>query len=146
MRNLKIDDSIMIEISSIQSKHNFNRETGGILVGVYDARQKAVRITDMSFAYSSDKRNRFYFNRKSKGHQEYIDELWEKSAHTKAYLGEWHTHNQDVPMPSLIDKNSWRRIAKQPNNFDNCYFMIIGRKCTIIWTVENNTVIEIERI
>ena len=145
MRKLLINDDIELRIKQIQAEHSFKREIGGILVGLYDADHESLRVTDISFPYSYDQRCQFRFLRKSNGHQELMDQLWEDSEHTKAYLGEWHTHNQDNPVPSMIDRNTWKRIAKRNNNFDDSYFMIIGKKAFVVWTVSNGNIVEIYR-
>ncbi len=145
MRELIIDEGIRKSIAKVQVEHDFRLETGGILIGLYDPERGALKITDMSYAYPSDHCGRFHFSRKSMGHQELADDLWVKSGYTKAYLGEWHTHNQPSPIPSITDRNTWKRISKQKNNYDQCYFLIIGRVEYIIWTVINGVIIEIER-
>ena len=145
MRKLILNDDIREKILNIQREHTFQKEIGGILVGVYDSDAKCLRLTDISFPCHGDKKSRFRFFRKSDGHQEYMDQLWEESGHTKAYLGEWHTHDQTVPAPSLVDRRTWKRIAKRNHNFDECYFMIIGKKVFIIWVVINDTIFEVYR-
>ena len=145
MRKLILEDDIKSKILSIQSTHSFKREIGGILVGLYDAKLGCLRLTDMSFPNSGDQQSRFRFFRRSDGHQELMDYLWEDSEHTKAYLGEWHTHDQDIPTPSMIDRGTWKRISKRNNYFDECYFMIIGRKDYIIWTVSDEKITEVIR-
>ena len=146
MRKLIIDDNVKQSISKVQSEHDFRKETGGILVGFYDTDREALRITDMSFAYPSDHGTWLRFSRNSQGHQEFVDNLWVNSGHTKAYLGEWHTHDQSSPIPSMTDRSTWKRISKRNNNFDQCYFMIIGREQHIIWTVVDGKIIEVDSL
>lgn len=143
VRKLILDATIRQKIVDIQSGHNFERETGGILVGLYDAELEAIRITDMSSAYPSDRRSRFCFLRNSTGHQALMDNLWFESEKTKAYLGEWHTHDQNVPIPSTRDHNTWKRISGLNNNFDQCFFIIIGREHFGVWTVAEGHITEI---
>lgn len=145
MRKLILEADIQSKILNIQSTHTFKREIGGILIGIYDTKYGCLRLTDMSFPQSGDQQSRFRFNRKSDGHQELMDHLWESSDHTKAYLGEWHTHDQDTPIPSIVDRRTWKRISKRNNNFEECYFMIIGRKDYFIWTVSDEKIIEVIR-
>ena len=145
MRKLMLNMDVKEKIKSIQSEHTFKKEIGGILVGAYDAEIECLRLTDMSFPCPGDQQFRFSFFRKTDGHQEIMDQLWEESGHTKAYLGEWHTHDQDTPIPSVVDRKNWKRISKRNHNFEECYFMIIGRIEFIIWAVVNNDIIEIYR-
>ena len=142
MRTIVISQEIKEKIEDIQAHHDFRNETGGIIVGIYDTKEMCLRITDFSFPFERDVRRRFRFFRHKEGHQEYMDKLWKESGHIKAYLGEWHTHDQDIPVPSITDKQTWKRIAKQNNNFDQCCFIIIGRKKYQMWTVINDKVVE----
>ena len=145
MRKLILNDDVKELVFNIQSKYGFQKEIGGILVGVYDAEVRCLRLTDISFPCSGDQQSRYRFFRKSTGHQEFMDQLWEESGHTKAYLGEWHSHDQDEPIPSIVDRRNWKRIAKRNHNFDECYFMIVGRKTVRIWSVMNDDITEIYR-
>ena len=145
MRKLILNEDVKETIQRIQSNHAFKKEIGGILVGSYDAELQCLSLTDMSFPCQGDQKSRFRFYRNKDGHQELMDRLWEESGHTKAYLGEWHTHDQDIPIPSIIDCRTWNRISKRNNNFDECYFMIVGRKEFVIWTVLNSEIIEVYR-
>ena len=145
MQKLILNDDLSEKLFAIQSKHSFKKEIGGILIGEYDASACCVRLTDMTFPYSGDQQSKLRFFRKSDGHQDQMDRLWEESGHTKAYLGEWHTHPQDVPIPSWVDCKNWKQISKKNINFDESYFIIIGRKEFIIWAVVNDDIVEIRR-
>ena len=145
MRKLILEEDIQSKILEIQAIYSFKKEIGGMLAGYYDAEIKGMRLTDMSFPQPGDQKSRFRYSRKSDGHQELMDHLWEESGYTKAYLGEWHTHDEKIPVPSMIDCDTWKRISKRNNNFDECYFMIIGRAEYIIWTVSDMDVIEVYR-
>ena len=145
MRKLKFDDEIVEKIQSIQLNHTFDKEIGGILIGIYDSDLECMRITDMSFPDVGDRQSKFRFIRKRNGHQALMDQLWEESGHTKAYLGEWHTHDQNVPIPSVVDTNNWIRITNRKRSFNECYFLIIGRKESVVWSVVNEKICEIYR-
>jgi len=55
--------------------------------------------------------------REPDGHQGTATEMWAASGGEVAYIGEWHTHPENVPSPSGIDQREWRRlIAKQGRN------------------------------
>lgn len=45
------------------------------------------------------------------------------------YLGEWHSHPQDRPHPSAIDRGSWARTRRLHNR--PLVFLIVGR--TDVW-------------
>ena len=123
----------------IQQSHSFQNESGGIVAGYYDSSFEGIVISDITNPQENDTCSRFKFMRRSKGHQEIMDKLWEDSGHRKSYLGEWHTHDQDSPVPSWIDTASWKKISKKPQNFEELFFVIIGRKAIGIWSFKNGT-------
>lgn len=142
MSSVIVSKEIEDKIGEIIAHYDFIKEIGGILIGAYDKKKSCLKITDMSFPYSSDLQMRFRFSRKSDGHQEFMDNVWQQSGQTKAYIGEWHTHDQDKPSPSAVDCKTWKRISAQDNNFKDCFYIIIGRSEYKIWGIQNGEVIE----
>ena len=50
------------------------------------------------------------------------------------YLGEWHTHPEDVPSPSSHDRRDWLRTldtAQFEQSF--LFFIIVGRTSIGVW-------------
>ena len=146
MRRIEVDASIRCIIKRLQMTYSFQEEIGGILIGCYDAELKSIRITDMSFPYPGDRKSKFRFNRRDAGHQQLMDRIWDESDHTKAYIGEWHIHDQEIPIPSSTDIKTWTRISRQNNNFKQCCFLIVGREVAIIWLLEEGKLCEVERL
>lgn len=94
-----------------------------------------------------DRRGRFFFNRARAAAQRYINLVWRKSGSTRVYLGEWHTHPEDVPAPSGHDLGNWRRITKEAKyHQDSLIFAIVGRQKTRVWICDKSslTVSELE--
>ena len=143
---LDIASDIVAEFSEIQANGDFQKETGGILIGYYQSFCNRLLITDMTHPQREDLMERFRFIRRSTGHQEIMDELWESSGYRKSYLGEWHTHNEKVPKPSTVDINNWKKISQRIHNFDELFFVIVGTSHIGFWTVRNASVIEIGRM
>ena len=53
--------------------------------------------------------------------------IQERNSHGEiSYLGEWHTHPEDFPKPSIVDKQEWNNI-KSKRKYP-IFFLIIGRK------------------
>ena len=109
-------------------------ESGGVLLGrlikgssdiVVDAVTKPTRV---------DKQSRFRFFRSAEPAQAAVNAAWAASGGTKIYLGEWHTHPEDVPRPSGVDLRDWRRVAKQARfEQDALFFTIVGRTTVAVW-------------
>ena len=146
MRKVMIDKEIVEKLNSIQRSYDFHKEIGGIIIGIFDTKGMCLRITDLSFPHAHDNSSRFRFVRHSDGHQKFMDEVWEQSNHIKSYLGEWHTHDQDFPVPSLVDKQTWKRISKRDNNFDQSVFIIIGRIKIRLWIATDGKIYEQEEL
>ena len=47
-------------------------------------------------------------------------------------MGEWHTHPENIPEPSLIDKKNWKKIWNQKEDGD-LFNVIVGTKEIRIW-------------
>ena len=118
-------------------EYDFRIESGGIIVGYLNLADKQVIITDITTPFSEDSRGRNYFKRSEYGHQQEMDRLWHESGQKKTYLGEWHTHNQSIPVPSLVDKRDWKRIDKINKNYKQAFFVIVGLNKLKVWTVSD---------
>lgn len=112
-------------------EYQYRVEAGGILVGKTEGRR--IVISDLTEPYEEDKRSRFTFKRASKGHQEFMDELWSSSGESLTYLGEWHTHDQRKICPSLVDYNNWKMIMSRSHNSEILVFIILGRLNLATW-------------
>lgn len=138
-----VEGNILKEIQNYQKYGAFELESGGIIAGYYDVHNNALRVTDITWPQSDDICKQFQFIRKEKDHQEIMDKLWTESEHMKSYLGEWHTHNQCRPSPSFVDRNNWKKISKKAHNFKDLLFIIVGKKYTGIWIVNNQKILKL---
>lgn len=80
-------------------------EAGGVLIG--EKRERGVTVTDATAPQPTDKGSRFRFNRREIGHQQLVDAAWNESGRSKSYLGEWHSHPEQHPNPSFVDRAGW---------------------------------------
>ncbi|MFV8042533.1 Mov34/MPN/PAD-1 family protein [Enterobacter cloacae complex sp.6701062] len=103
--------------------HHASTEAGGILIG--ERRGKHIVITHISEPGAGDIRSRLRIERKSKHHQQKVDDLFQQSDGFLVYLGEWHTHPEDFPQPSSTDLRSWRTGLKAT---EPMVLLIMGRK------------------
>lgn len=109
-------------------------ESGGILLGRFINETDDVVIDEAMTPTWSDQRSRFFFRRARRPAQMRVNATWAESAHTRNYLGEWHTHPEDDPVPSEQDLRNWRHIG-QAAQYEQTYliFVIVGRKRTRGW-------------
>lgn len=121
--NIDIKDSVLCVFKKHIQIHNKANEAGGILIGeVFD---NLIVITDCSVPNQFDKSSRNNFIRAYKPAQKFIDKHFFKSNGTKIYLGEWHTHPEDIPSPSNLDITSFTKTIELNKLNSNIHFMII---------------------
>ncbi|WP_181884415.1 Mov34/MPN/PAD-1 family protein [Neobacillus piezotolerans] len=122
-------------------------EAGGILIGRILEEDNNIIIDDVSEPMSTDKRSRIRFSRKPDGHQEYMNEAYEREKGCCFYLGEWHTHPQRMPVPSSIDRKDWKRLLKLGFESGCLLFVIVGIDELKVWYGygEAATVVELKR-
>lgn len=97
-------------------------ESAGVLIG--ERRGVHIIIKTLSEPSPWDIRSRFMVDRVSKHHQKAVDDAFKRSNGEWHYLGEWHTHPEDVPKPSMTDYNSWH---KNLTSSDPLILIIAGR-------------------
>ncbi|MDV8111856.1 Mov34/MPN/PAD-1 family protein [Bacillus sp. BAU-SS-2023] len=123
----------IVDIIINRRQINNNYEAGGMLIGSIVANSNEIEINDYTEPLKEDSRNRLTFKRSDK-HNEILYEKWKESNFTKLYLGEWHTHPQNIPTPSFIDKISWNTLLFKSNTESDILIFIIGGTSSIeIW-------------
>lgn len=102
---LLIEPGVIKKIKGYRQTKIRNKEAGGILIGAY--RGDHVHITSLTVPGQLDKRTRTSFHRRSPHHQVSALKSWLNSKRINTWVGEWHTHPEDYPVPSIIDIESW---------------------------------------
>lgn len=120
-----------------------DREAGGIFVGSYRARN--LEIVDCSEPMALDVRRRYSFERKDKGHAELSDGRWLSSGQKETFIGEWHTHPESDPAPSVLDLSTWQKSIKNCGPFP-LFFSICGTRRTRFWLGTPNRITQINPI
>lgn len=101
-------------------------EAGGLLLGsVHGAH---LLIQQATVPTSWDKRFRYLFERMPFGHEAIALSRWTATQGTVRYLGEWHTHPEDIPLPSGLDRSEWNRLSTQRRDKRPMLAVIVGRK------------------
>ena len=105
-------------------------EAGGLLLGAVHGDhliiEQATAPTDW------DKRFRYLFERLPFGHEAIALSRWRASGGTVRYLGEWHTHPEDHPHPSSLDRKEWNRLASRRRDKRPMLAVIVGRQSLYI--------------
>lgn len=100
-------------------------ESGGILLGT--VHERGLLVTVATTPTRLDRQLRYLFERLPFGHRAVAQRMWRRSAGTTRYIGEWHTHPQDIPIPSGIDLDEWRKLAKKRADKRPLLAVIVGR-------------------
>ena len=128
-------------------KNHWQPEAGGVLLGRHLSDSGNIVIDEVTIPQPSDRRTRFSFFR-SEAHERLARKRWLEEANTLAYLGLWHTHPEDSPTPSFVDRNDWHQaIANDTFYGERLFFPIIGRKEIRVWTKSRSSPIrELKRV
>jgi len=101
-------------------------ESGGILLGYY-IEDSSFTLTDVTIPTDLDKSSRFNFIRAKKSAQKAINKYFKESGGKKIYLGEWHSHPENLPTPSNLDcKSIKEQISLNKLNSEIIFMIIIG--------------------
>lgn len=126
--NFKILPTAFHKMQAYIQDDDSKEEAGGIMLG-YCMDGNNFTIIEVTMPNKADKRSRFGFWRTSALHQRFLNKLFKKSKGKSIYLGEWHTHPEDFPKPSGIDKKSIvTQIRKSKLNSDKIFALVMGRK------------------
>ena len=115
---------------------NADCEAGGLLLGsVHGGHMLIERATAPTV---SDKRFRYLFERIPFGHKAIALSRWTASQGTVRYLGEWHTHPEDRPYPSNLDRSEWSRLSAKRRDKRPMLAVIVGRKSLYVELVPSS--------
>jgi integrative and conjugative element protein (TIGR02256 family) len=121
---LEIDEKLLSSIVDVGKQH-YPNEFGGFLIGNYTENQTHLTITD-TILPNKYKGTPYLFERDTIGIDEQLKEFYDEEP-KKYYLGEWHTHPNNPPIPSSIDIKAINTIASHPEvSIKNPIMLIIG--------------------
>jgi len=116
----------VLQVFDDYAQHGGMPESGGLLLGTVHARGLLVTVATKPTKW--DRRFRYLFERLPFGHQSTAHRLWRGSGGLTRYIGEWHTHPQDMPSPSTIDLAEWRKLACVRADERPLLAVIVGRE------------------
>lgn len=119
-------DQAVTTFAAHAQRRSSDTESGGILLGC--VRGTNLEILHATEPSATDSRFRFLFERSSNNHREIAEAFWHQSRGTVRYLGEWHTHPEDLPSPSNTDKTEWSLLANKRLDNRPLLALIVGRQ------------------
>ncbi|MGZ3862490.1 MAG: Mov34/MPN/PAD-1 family protein [Bacteroidia bacterium] len=137
-------DVLSIFESYIQDTYKKN-ESGGILLG--QLKDNQVYLIRASVPNKFDKASRHNFERDKIIAQIIVDNEFANSNGKTIYIGEWHTHPEDKPLPSGQDERMIKDQLKLNKNIEPYLFMIIqGIKSLYVGIYDGKKLTEMKNI
>ena len=111
-------------------------EAGGLLLGSVHGSHMLIEQATVPTAW--DNRYCYLFERRLFGHEDVAGRRWTASQGTVRYLGEWHTHPEDYPHPSGLDRSEWNRLSVKRRDKRPMLAVIVGRKALYVELVPSS--------
>ena len=103
----------------------FSKEAGGQLFASYEGKNTA-DVTQVTGPRHKDWRSRFGYEPDLVSEKIEIAEKYKIGLH---FVGDWHTHPQDIPYPSAADEYSMKKLVTESiHDLEGFIMVIVGRK------------------
>lgn len=122
--SLEADDKLLDSLVE-KGKSHYPNEFGGFLVGYCSDDNKHLCITN-TILPKKYKASKYSFERTTKDIDKELDSYY-KETPKKFYVGEWHTHPNNSPIPSSTDISAINTIINNQNTcLANPVLLIVG--------------------
>ncbi|MFN9320315.1 MAG: Mov34/MPN/PAD-1 family protein [Chitinophagales bacterium] len=122
--SIEVDNKLLNSLIDI-GKDYYPNEYGGFLIGYYSNESRHLHVTD-TILPKDFKASKYSFERSSKGITKELVTYYEETPQ-KIYVGEWHTHPNNSPIPSMTDISAMNAIVgNQESCLANPILLIIG--------------------
>ncbi|MEJ0100285.1 MAG: Mov34/MPN/PAD-1 family protein [Pseudomonadota bacterium] len=123
-QRIRITDAVLNHVAKHQQNGVTATEAGGQLFGTVSRNE--VRLVVAVGPHLRDERGRTHYRSDRKAAQRAIRDQAKRGL---LFLGEWHTHPQDVPAPSGDDRDAIAlMVGKSSLNVDAAVLLIVGRE------------------
>lgn len=121
---INVEDALLSNIIDIGIQH-YPNEFGGFLIGNYSNNQTQLNITD-TILPNKYKATPYLFERDTIGIEDKLKNYYNENPQ-KYYVGEWHTHPNNLPIPSGKDIRAINSILNHKDvSITNPVMLIIG--------------------
>jgi integrative and conjugative element protein (TIGR02256 family) len=132
-QRLIIVDHAVEQMKAFAQRRWWHPEAGGVLLGRHLLDSPDVVVDEVTTPQNTDRRGRFSFFR-SKKHETLARERWQEQVSTVAYLGLWHTHPEEDPTPSGVDRTDWQQaLSRDTFEGERLFFPIVGTERIRVW-------------
>lgn len=123
-QRLRIDPGVLAHLSRYQQTNTTDTESGGQLFGMVTKHE--VRLVQATGPYPRDDRGRYRYRSDEGSAQRAIAE---QAMAGLRYLGEWHTHAEDLPEPSGDDIAAMTELVRNSRlSTSAVLLLIVGRE------------------
>ena len=119
----------------------WTKEAGGQMFGrIEDSR---IIVTDVTKPSAKDRRTRTSFILDVATANAQVTERFSRGLH---YLGDWHTHPEDQPEPSLADRQNAGRMFQAAGERPCLLMVIAGRSATWVGIYNAKTILRLSEV
>lgn len=137
-QRLIIVDHAVAQMTAFAQRRWWHAEAGGVLLGRHLLDSADVVVDEVTTPQDLDRRSRFGFFRSAR-HEALARKRWQEQMSTIAYLGLWHTHPQEDPVPSSVDRADWQQaVSGDTFEGDRLFFPIIGTRRIRVWSLSRH--------
>jgi integrative and conjugative element protein (TIGR02256 family) len=123
-QRIRITDAVLNHVAKYQQHALSATEAGGQLFGTVSATE--VRVVAAVGPHRRDERSRYRYRSDPQSAQRAISE---QAKNGLLYLGEWHTHAEDLPSPSGDDRDAMTALTEKSSLcIDAALLLIVGRE------------------
>lgn len=126
---IRFESAVVEFLEKHRQRNWFANERAGQLFGTIDG--AIVTVAEATGPRRGDRANHISYNIDRKAAQREIDERYEKGLH---YIGDWHTHPQKAPGPSMTDVLSMVRLfCTSSHQLNHVAMLIVGTRDPETW-------------
>lgn len=132
--SFKISEKVLSVLNQYRQVGRNDKEAGGVLLGRFIQNSNDVVVDLVTEPMERDERKKYFFKKCRDDHQRIVQAIWVESEGTCNYLGEWHTHPEPYPNPSLHDLKEWKKVLEHTVCDSNkLFFVIVGTMSIEVW-------------
>jgi len=122
-QTLVLNERVLYRFKKFAQTGWWQREAGGQLFSKFDGNQ--VSVAEATGPRKTDRRGRTWYEPDKAAEQREIDERFPLGLH---FIGDWHTHPEDIPNPSQLDLRSISEGFRRSKHGLNAFVIIIVRR------------------
>ena len=131
--NLILSSDVVACLLKHRQLKSSSLEAGGLLIGRQIEGTDHIVIDSNSIPIAADRRHRRSLQLHV-GHNEFAKVKYVQSSQTQVVRGNWHTHPEGTPSPSLSDRKYWRKcMSAHSEKEGSLFFVIAGTDSVMCW-------------